>query len=61
MEGYYASCCRAEMKGYDSIRDMKEAIEKKNKKIKRLEKKISDIENSTSLKVGHAITYIPEK
>lgn len=61
MEGYYASCCRSEMKGYDSIRDMKEAIEKKNKKIKRLEKKINDIENSTSLKVGHVITYIPRK
>lgn len=61
MDGFYNANCRTNMMGYGSVNELSQALQKANKKIVKLEKKVNDIERSTSLKVGHAITFIPRK
>lgn len=61
MDGYYNACCRKDMHGYGSMKEMSLALEAKDRTIKKLKKKIDDMEKSTSLRVGRAVTLIPRK
>ena len=49
------------MHGYGSMKEMSLALEAKDRTIKKLKKKIDDMEKSTSLRVGRAVTLIPRK
>ncbi|MBC5740221.1 glycosyltransferase family 2 protein [Blautia sp. 2744] len=61
MDGYFDDTCRGELKKYGSVEELSVAANKYWKKSKKLQKKIDDMEASTSLKVGRAITCIPRK
>ena len=61
MDGYFDDTCRGELKKYGSVEELSVAANKYWKKSKKLQKKIDDMEASTSLKVGRTITCIPRK
>ena len=54
MDGYFNEYCRDDLGKYESVREM-------SSQLKKLEKKVNDLENSTSLKVGRAVTSVPRK
>ena len=54
MDGYFNEYCKNDLGKYESVREM--AFQ-----LKKLEKKVQDLENSTSLKVGRAVTAVPRK
>lgn len=58
MEGYYTERCCKGLRSYD---ELTAALNQSQKKVKRLEKELSNIKNSTSLKAGYVVTYIPRK
>lgn len=61
MDGYFNDNCRGELKKYGSVEELSAAVKNYVNKTKKLQKKIDDMEHSTSLRVGRAITFIPRK
>lgn len=61
MDTFYNENCRGELNRFGSVEELSAALKKSENKVKKLQKKVDDMENSTSLKVGRAITLIPRK
>ena len=61
MDGFFSDMCCGELRKYGSIEELSAAANRFWKKTKKLQKQIDDMENSTSLKVGRTITFIPRK
>ena len=61
MDGFFSDMCCGELRKYGSIEELSAAANRFWKKTKKLQKQIEDMENSTSLRVGRIITFIPRK
>ena len=61
MDAFFDETFRKELLRFGSEAELAKALKKSENKVTKLQKKIDDMENSSSLKIGRAITFVPRK
>lgn len=61
MDAFFDETFRKELLRFGSEAELAKALKKSENKVIKLQKKIDDMENSSSLKIGRAITFVPRK
>ena len=61
MDTFFDETFRKELLRFGSEAELAKALKKSENKVTKLQKKIDDMENSSSLKIGRAITFVPRK